>query len=94
MSFSLMIIRAVNIAFEVYFGTLFLRVILSWFRMNPYGKFYQFIFGMTEPLLAPIRRLTMRPGSSFPLDFSPMILMLLIILVQRIVVALLYALLF
>ena len=39
MSFSLMIIRAVNIAFEVYFGILFLRVILSWFRMNPYGKF-------------------------------------------------------
>ncbi len=90
--FALMLIRGVNIAFEVYFGILFLRVIFSWFRMNPYGKISQFVFNMTEPLLAPIRRYTMRSGS--PLDFSPMILMLVIILIQRIVTAVLYALLF
>ena len=47
----------VDIAFEVYIFILFARVICSWIRVNPYGKVFQFIFSLTEPLLAPIRRL-------------------------------------
>ncbi|MBQ6811349.1 MAG: YggT family protein, partial [Firmicutes bacterium] len=70
----------VDIAFEVYIIILFARVISSWFRVNPYGKFYQFIFSLTEPLLAPIRRL-MPKGMG--LDFSPMILMFILIFLQR-----------
>ena len=67
----------VDIAFEVYIFILFARVICSWIRVNPYGKVFQFIFSLTEPLLAPIRRLMPK---TMMLDFSPMILMLVLIL--------------
>ena len=77
----------VNIAFEVYFFIVLARVLLSWIRMNPYGKIYQFIFSMTEPLLAPIRRFMPK---SMMLDFSPMILMLLLILLRKVVLTLIF----
>lgn len=77
----------VDIAFEVYIFILFARVICSWIRVNPYGKVFQFIFSLTEPLLAPIRRLMPK---TMMLDFSPMILMLALILLQRLLLTLIY----
>ncbi|MGN0962370.1 MAG: YggT family protein [Clostridia bacterium] len=77
----------VDIAFEVYIFILFARVICSWIRVNPYGKVFQFIFSLTEPLLAPIRRLMPR---TMMLDFSPMILMFVLILLQRLLLMLIY----
>ncbi|MEG1479205.1 MAG: YggT family protein, partial [Clostridiales bacterium] len=67
--FAALLLQCVNIAFEVYFIILLARVILSWVRINPYGKIYQFIFSMTEPLLAPIRRM-FKPSAALPVDFS------------------------
>ena len=77
----------VDMAFEVYIFILFARVICSWIRVNPYGKVFQFIFSLTEPLLAPIRRLMPR---TMMLDFSPMILMFVLILLQRLLLMLIY----
>ena len=77
----------VDIAFEVYIFILFARVICSWIRVNPYGKVFQFIFSLTEPLLAPIRRLMPK---TMMLDFSPMILMLVLILLQCMLFTLIY----
>ena len=77
----------VDSAFEVYIFILFARVICSWIRVNPYGKVFQFIFSLTEPLLAPIRRLMPK---TMMLDFSPMILMLVLILLQRLLLTLIY----
>ena len=77
----------VDIAFEVYIFILFARVICSWIRVNPYGKVFQFIFSLTEPLLAPIRRLMPK---TMMLDFSPMILMMVLILLQRLLLMLIY----
>jgi len=83
------LIYFVDIAFEVYIYIIFARVICSWIRVNPYNKLYQFIFSMTEPLLAPIRRLMPK---TMMLDFSPMILMLLVIFLQRIALTIVYSL--
>lgn len=77
----------VDMAFEVYIFILFARVICSWIRVNPYGKVFQFIFSLTEPLLAPIRRLMPK---TMMLDFSPMILMFVLILLQRLLLTLIY----
>ena len=77
----------VDMAFEVYIFILFDRVICSWIRVNPYGKVFQFIFSLTEPLLAPIRRLMPK---TMMLDFSPMILMFVLILLQRLLLTLIY----
>ena len=77
----------VDMAFEVYIFILFARVICSWIRVNPYGKVFQFIFSLTEPLLAPIRRLMPK---TMMLDFSPMILMFVLIILQRLLLTLIY----
>lgn len=90
--FGVLIVRMVNIAFEVYIAILLVRVLLSWIRISPYSKFYQFIFNMTEPLLAPIRRM-FKPSPTMPVDFSPMILMLILFIAERIVYYILAALL-
>ena len=48
-----------------------LRAILSWFPMEPNG-FTDFLFGITEPLIYPIRALFNRLNwfQNFPIDIS------------------------
>ena len=50
---------------------LLLRVVMSWVSPDPYAnRFTLAIFNLTEPLLAPIRRLLPAPGG---LDLSPLV---------------------
>lgn len=61
------------------------RVILSWVDPTGRNALSQYVFAMTEPLLAPIRRLLPRTGM---FDFSPLILMLVLGALLRVVTAL------
>ncbi len=80
------LISLINIAFQVYFVLLFVRVLLSWVRIvNPYGKFYRFIFELTEPVLAPFRRI-FKPSPSFPVDFSPILAFFALGLLHRLLI--------
>lgn len=81
------LIYVINIAFEVYIFIVFARVLCSWIRVSPYSKIYQFLFSMTEPMLGPIRKMMPR---TMMLDFSPMVLMLILILLQKLMVMLIY----
>ena len=49
----------------------------SWITPNPYNPVVQLLRRVTEPVLAPFRRL-LPPWKTFGLDFSPMIVILLI----------------
>lgn len=69
---------------EVYYWLLLLRVLLSWIIRDPENRFYHFLYSITEPLLAPIRRILPSMG----LDISPIVLFL----VLRLVSGLLYGL--
>lgn len=93
MSTAALLIRIVTIAYEVYFVILLIRIIMSWIRFNPYSKFFRIIFDLTEPLLGPIRKLIFklfRSAGNIGLDFSPIILLLLLSLVRQILVYLIY----
>jgi YggT family protein len=61
---------------------LFVRVVLTWFqniyRSNP---IVQFLYDFTEPILRPIRERL--PQNSMGMDFSPMIVFIVIILLMR-----------
>lgn len=76
--------------FNIFFIILFARVLLSWVRVSPYdptwGPVIRFIHQVTEPFLAPIRRLLPPMGG---IDFSPIILFFLISLVERLIFGLL-----
>jgi YggT family protein len=63
-------------------------VILSYF-MDPYHPVRRAIDGVIEPMLAPIRRIVPLLGT---LDFSPLVLIILIQLLSRILVRVLLAL--
>ena len=60
-----------------------IRVIISWIPMGR-NKFTEFLYAVTEPLLAPIRELVNKAiPQPMMLDLSPIIAFLLISMVRR-----------
>ncbi|MDD3363850.1 MAG: YggT family protein [Syntrophomonas sp.] len=82
------IIQFVNIVFEVLNWLVIARCILSFVRHNPNQPLIRFVYEVTEPIMGPFRRLMPSTGG---IDFSPIILILAISLVQRLVISLLWA---
>jgi YggT family protein len=66
------------------------RAVLSWVSPDPYNPIVRFIHKVTEPVLYQIRRRI--PVSFGGIDFSPIIVFLAIIFLQRFVVHSLYGL--
>ncbi len=64
---------------------IFVWVILTWI-MPPYHPLREALDRIVEPMLAPIRRVLPNTGG---IDFSPMILMILIELLSRVLVGIL-----
>ena len=59
----------------LFFIAIFIRVAFSWIGPDPRNRLYQVSFQLTEPILAPVRRLLpMGPG----IDLSPMIVIFLL----------------
>jgi YggT family protein len=79
-----LLIQVVNIAFELYALALLLRVLFEWLRMSYTGRVMRFLWKITEPLLAPLRRL-LPPFGGW--DFSPIVAYLLIGFLRQIVMA-------
>jgi YggT family protein len=74
------IISQLLFLFEI---ALFGRVILSWFPISPdspISSIYRVLYQITEPVLGPIRRMLPAMGG---FDFSPIIVILLIGVIQR-----------
>lgn len=68
-----------------YMVVLFARAILSWFPINagtPIANIYRVLIDLTEPLLAPLRRV-IPPAGMFDLSF--MVLALAVVVLQSIV---------
>lgn len=70
---------------------LIVRCVLSWF-VSPYSRVMQFFVMLTEPFIAPCRRLLNRLTGGRPMmfDFSMLTAMLMIIVLQRLVVAIFF----
>lgn len=68
-----------------------IRIILSWIPIGQ-NTFSVIIYNLTEPLLAPIRKMVEDSplGGGMMLDFSPMILVLILGFIQSLVVSLLF----
>lgn len=63
---------------QIYAVLLFARVILSWFPIGPHSTLapvYSFLHAVTEPVLAPLRRV-LPPLGGF--DLSPLVVFFLI----------------
>ncbi|HHX95101.1 MAG TPA: YggT family protein [Clostridia bacterium] len=64
------------------------RVLLSWVNVGPNNQIAAFIYEMTEPILKPIR--SAMPRGSIPLDFSPVIAIILLEFLQRFILSVLF----
>ncbi|MDK2798631.1 MAG: YggT family protein [Clostridiales bacterium] len=65
---------------DIIFYLILARVIISWLPIDRYNPIIQFIYSITEPILAPIRSIVNRSsiGGGMMFDFSPIIAWLLI----------------
>jgi len=71
---------------DIYFWMILIRALLSWVNPDPFNPIVQFLERVTEPVLAPIRRIIPPMG----MDFSPLIAALLIYFIKIFVVGSLY----
>lgn len=83
------ILNLIDALFYAFSLAILIRVILSWVRFDPYHPVSVFIHGVTEPVLAPIRRLLPSTGM---IDFSPLVAILLLQIVQAVLTQLLLSL--
>jgi YggT family protein len=84
----LFIIQLIRLLATLLTWLLIIHVVLSYF-MSPYHPVRQAIDRFIEPLLAPIRRILPRTGM---IDFSPLVLLILIQLVEFVLVRLIVSL--
>lgn len=75
-----------NMLFAVIYFILVARIIISWFGVNPYNEIVQVILRISEPILAPFRRLPLRVGM---IDFSPVLAFILLSFLQSLIVGIL-----
>ena len=76
------ILDFIDFLFYALYLAILARVILSWFRFDPYHPVSLFLHQVTEPILAPIRRLLPPTGM---IDFSPLVALLLLQVVQMVI---------
>ncbi len=74
----------------LYMWVVIIRALITWVSPDPWNPIVQFLNLATEPALAPIRRGLSRMGWMSGIDFSPIILILVIVFLQQALVKSLY----
>ncbi len=71
-----------NLLFTILIFAIIARALLSWFPIDPYHPIAQFLFQITEPVLAPLRRVVPAIGM---MDITPIVALILLQVLQAIV---------
>lgn len=69
-----------NLALWAYMWIIIARALISWVNPDPWNPIVQFLQRVTEPVLAPIRRRL--PSWQWGIDFSPLVVILVIYFLQ------------
>jgi len=83
------LIQLINAVFWVLQLLVLARVILSWLPGTRYHPAAQWITNVTEPMLRPFRAIL--PVGAGGIDFSPMILLIVLWVAQQVIIRLLLA---
>jgi YggT family protein len=70
----------VNLLLQILLIAIFVRVLLTWLPIDQSNRIVRILFDVTEPVLAPFRRVIPRIGM---FDLSPIAAMLIIQLIQQ-----------
>ena len=71
------VVRLIMVILDIYTWVIIAAAVISWVSLSPYNPAVRLLRRLTEPVLAPIRQL-LPPWKTFGLDFSPMIVILVI----------------
>ena len=74
----------IDIALSIYLWIIIISAALTWVNPDPYNPIVRLLRQLTEPVLAPVRRLI--PLRGIGIDFSPIIILLLIVFLQSFLV--------
>ena len=72
----ILVANVINIGLTVYIWIIVIRALISWVSPDPYNLIVRFLYRVTEPVLRPVRRIL--PISGMGIDFSPLIVILII----------------
>lgn len=73
-----------HIVLNTYMWVLIIRALLSWVNPDPYNPIVRFLYSITDPVLYAVRRRL--PASFGGIDFSPMIVILVIVFLDNFLV--------
>ncbi len=74
----------IRILFDLLSVAILLRVILSWFNVNPFHPVVAFLDQITEPILRPLRRVIPPVGM---IDITPIVALLLLQVVEALLLS-------
>jgi len=78
------IAKILDIALTLYMWIIIARAVVSWVNPDPHNPIIRFLHTVTEPVLYQVRRRL--PISFGGIDFSPILVLLIIVFVQRFLV--------
>ncbi len=78
-NFLIAIAQVINIALTLYLWTVIIRALISWVNPDPHNPIVTFLYRVTEPALRPIQKFIPMAGG---IDFSPVVLILVIYFMQ------------
>jgi YggT family protein len=61
-----------------------IAAVISWVNPDPRNPIVQFLYRTTEPMLRPFRKI-LPPGRTGGIDFSPILLILLIVFIEAVI---------
>jgi YggT family protein len=76
-----------SMLFFIVYCLLVIRIVLSWVAVDSYNEIVRIIYSVTDPVLAPFRRLPLQLGA---IDFSPIVAFIALKVVGNFVVNVLY----
>jgi len=83
-NFIVAVAKILDVALTMYMWVIIARAVISWVNPDPYNPIVQFLYRVTEPVMAPIRRWI--PFGNMGIDFTPIILILAIVFLQSFLV--------
>ena len=79
-NFIVALAKIIDIVLTLYMWIVIFRAIISWVNPDPYNQIVIFLYRVTEPVLRPILRKL--PMSNAGIDFSPVVILLVIIFLK------------
>jgi YggT family protein len=75
------LIQTIDLIFTFFYLAIMARILLSWFRVDPYHPVSVFLLRVTEPILAPFRNIIPPIGM---IDISPIVAIIVLGIVQQV----------